>query len=549
MLAVLFVLPVLAASLNLEVPREEEERVRRRIKAGRDLNQFKEKVNTHNLDLSVESAEDTESLEKPHKKKTLRKAEMKKTQSEMDFMDGMTEAEKELETSETQARPSEAPFRPRMEIISSDWQVGKDSNVEVFWQRPEGEVKGVVFGATGCFHQGGDFFEQHHKDGWEFESCKQSKLRRCQGLPDNVYFFKYALARNYMVMTVTPQGKNSCWQHEKDPQRVNLALQHVLKREALPLDTKMYASGASQGGYFMYDMQKAGIPNLKCIAPQCAEMKYQTHKEHLPTMVIYMPKDVNISYKVENSIRYLQKKLNGRVAVRTPHPWAIHELMQARGFSSERIDAVRNALKHHKGPFGHKILTGNGYLVDHPGTDYQWKKALSTVIPHSEDSLVKDHSVMHHLFQVSYAEHEFTAEYLDDFIDFCEADGLKDQTHLRFGRKVGGGPFKFDVKASGVHGKHMLYDKTVTELAEDEKLQKARNFKVQMNSEEEEATDAYLLKERPLLDLTYSPNEIEEIVDVLENGKIQTNTHNEFQFEIEEVTHLEDDGSLGIVQH
>jgi len=33
---------------------------------------------------------------------------------------------------------------------------------------------------------------------------------------------------------------------------------------------------------------------------------------------------------------------------------------------------------------------------------------------------VKDHSKMHHLFQVAFAEHEFTSEYTDHFIDFCE---------------------------------------------------------------------------------------------------------------------------------
>merc|ERR1719156_366927 len=145
----------------------------------------------------------------------------------------MMDAEEVMEDAEVQVDPSSFPFRPRMEIITSEWTVGKDSNIEVFWQRPQGEVKGVMFGATGCFHQAGDFFEQHHKDGWEFKECRNSKLRRCQGLRANVYFFKYALARNYLVLTITPQGENSCWEHREDPKRVNLALKHVLKKEAL----------------------------------------------------------------------------------------------------------------------------------------------------------------------------------------------------------------------------------------------------------------------------------------------------------------------------
>merc|ERR1719463_138532 len=119
-------------------------------------------------------------------------------------------------------------------------------------------------------------------------------------------------------------------------------------------------------------------------------------------------------------------------------------------------------------------MTKNGYLVDHPGPDEWWKHALRKVIPAKEDRLKKDHSVMHHLMQVSFAEHEFTAEYLDDFIDFCESDGKIDtKSALRFGRKAGGGAYKFDIKASGVHGAHMLKNADVTETEEDAKKQKA----------------------------------------------------------------------------
>jgi hypothetical protein len=323
-IAVALLLPFLSCALNLQVPAEEEDRVVHRLKAGKDLNRFQEKTE--------ESSEESEEwwLGNPDhtNRKTLRSVAkdakttkqrmLKQVQSsnasKLDLLSTYEDAMQVVEDADVKEDASKhkdryGEFRPRMEIIASEFKVGKDSNVEVFWQRPKGKVKGVMFGATGCFHQAGDFFEQRHKDGWEFTECKDSKLRRCQGLPDNVYFFKYALARDYLVLTITPQGKNSCWEHKNDPKRVDVALRHVLKKEGLPLDLKMYASGASQGGYFMYDMQKAEIPNLKCIAPQCAEMKYQTHKEHLPTMVIYMPKDYNISGKIRNSIAYLNKKI------------------------------------------------------------------------------------------------------------------------------------------------------------------------------------------------------------------------------------------------
>merc|ERR1739848_436342 len=151
---------------------------------------------------------------------------------------------------------------------------------------------------------------------------------RCQGLPENVYSFKYAMERGFLVMTTTPQGKNSCWDHEKDPARVDKAIKYVIQTEQLPKDIKLYATGASQGGYFMFDMQNAKVRNLACIAPQIAEMKYKTGKEHLPTMMIWMPKDVNLTNPILETIDYLKKK-QVRVAVRTPHAWKFHELLKA----------------------------------------------------------------------------------------------------------------------------------------------------------------------------------------------------------------------------
>merc|ERR1712224_473809 len=139
-----------------------------------------------------------------------------------------------------------------------------------------------------------------------------------------------------------------------------------------------------------------------------------------------MPKDWELVGAIEGSIDYLRGRLHGKVAVRHPHPWAVHELMLARGFNATQAEKVRMALQKAKGPFGHHPMTRNGYIVDHPGTDGWWRHALRKVISYKQDSLKKDHSVMHHLMQVAFAEHEFTAEYTDHIIDFCESGGLKE---------------------------------------------------------------------------------------------------------------------------
>merc|ERR1719321_2238391 len=123
--------------------------------------------------------------------------------------------------------------------------------------------------------------------------------------------------------------------------------------------------------------------------------------------------------------------------------------MLARGFNETEAEKVRMVLQKSHGPFGHKPMTKNGYIVDHPGTDGWWRAAIRKVYTYKDDSLKKDHSVMHHLMQVAFAEHEFTAEYTDHIIDFCESDGTVDpKTPLRFGRTIeGGATQQFNIKA------------------------------------------------------------------------------------------------------
>merc|ERR1719263_2080935 len=98
----------------------------------------------------------------------------------------------------------------------------------------------------------------------------------------------------------------------------------------------MFATGASQGGVFLFDAQAAQqdpkiLPNLACLAPQCAAPKHTFENAHLPTMFIWMVKDLNLTVPVLNAIKKLKGK-NVRVSERTPHPWKIQDIMYARGY-------------------------------------------------------------------------------------------------------------------------------------------------------------------------------------------------------------------------
>jgi len=184
--------------------------------------------------------------------------------------------------------------------------------------------------------------------------------------------------------------------------------------------------------------QTKQLPNLKCLAPQCAAPKPNVplNNVHLPTMFVWMTKDWNLTNPVRSAInKYKQKKV--RVAERTPHPWKVDQLMRARGYSNETTAKMLKALLDAKGLYGHKAMARNGHIIDHPGSDAWWRAPAKRVIGSDEnlepDTMMKDHSRFHHLMQAAYAEHEFTAEYTDHIIDFCE-DKEDKNAPLRFGR-------------------------------------------------------------------------------------------------------------------
>merc|ERR1719240_1059847 len=164
-----------------------------------------------------------------------------------------------------------------------------------------------------------------------------------------------------------------------------------------------------------------GGDNLKCIAPQCAEIKKFKDQvdqhyggEHLPTMFIYMPiRDYhsdcanqpkhadyplpkcseNLVPRIKASIAYLRRK-GVKVAERVPEQWPVDKLLQARGYEEHTATKIAHALNNSKGDFGHKPMKKDYYIFDHPGDDW-WKKAIRhLIVPRSADTLTKDHSAL-----------------------------------------------------------------------------------------------------------------------------------------------------------
>jgi hypothetical protein len=149
-------------------------------------------------------------------------------------------------------------------------KLGAEKDMEFVWQRPAGQVKGILFMAHGCDHHGTDFFES---DSLANEQCKKSLKGRCLGLPEEVHMRRTALARNYLVVAATGGSKSTrgmCW-HPHDLAKVKHGLDHIRTEEKLA-DVPLFATGASSGGKFVGYLAKADVHKLTCISPQISQI-------------------------------------------------------------------------------------------------------------------------------------------------------------------------------------------------------------------------------------------------------------------------------------
>lgn len=294
-----------------------------------------------------------------------------------------------------------------------------DGSIETLWQRPAGQIAGVLFFAHGCQHQATDFFYKNTgQDQWQFQGCDQSNFGQCLGLPEERQFVELARSRNYLVVAVSGgSGRQSCWYMDRDPSRVEKALRHVFHHEGLSLGKMpILATGASSGGHFMAPLAlhlsslDGFKESLRCVIPQISAFASQdADGMQVPTFFLPMSRDEGTLQAVDENIEALQrasvpvrKQLVGDVPVsdeleehQISHGQQITSLLRAKGF-----------------------LDAQGKLKVDPRTS-QWRSVVKRVIG-ATDSLVHDESGIAELLNVAYAQHEFTARYADEALNFCE---------------------------------------------------------------------------------------------------------------------------------
>jgi len=253
-------------------------------------------------------------------------------------------------------------FRPKFATVKSD--------TEVFWQLPHQEEApvGVLFIAHGCNHQASDLFSQRGNDGWEFPGCAASGLHRCLGLPE----------------------------------------------EKLPVNSLIYATGASSGGAFMGALARSRVLHgrLRCIAPQISPIE-TGGTAGVPTLFIHMAKhDPYTATVVQDNLAELrQLGVNASEIVANPLP--VTSSLLERAMSAPDANAVLEAFR------AGGLLDKDGFLLQDPrGSDWREVVIAKEKVPQG-DSLIADESPLSELLNVAFARHEFTSQFGLETLDFC----------------------------------------------------------------------------------------------------------------------------------
>lgn len=292
-----------------------------------------------------------------------------------------------------------------------------DGHIETMWQLPHGTPKGIFFIAHGCQHQGTDVFSDVGPDGWRLEECSSSNFGRCLGLPEEVKLRQAARKRGYVVMSVSGgSGSRSCWHMKRDPSRVARAIRHVVDSEKLPKDIAVLATGASSGGAFMGTLAApvgldGGLPNLKCIVPQISGTSGKNRG--VPTLYVHMPRDSRTADLVEEQVRDLREqgvRVSELKVLQKPVTKELLEQCMPAEAAQRSLEALQQA----------GLLDPEGLLKE-SSRHRLWVKPLKNAVGDTiADTFAADASCVAELMNVADAVHEFTAEYSEQMLDFCE---------------------------------------------------------------------------------------------------------------------------------
>jgi len=143
--------------------------------------------------------------------------------------------------------------------VDSEWapkeELHLDNATAVIWQRPKGEVKGILLWVPGCGGRATDMFTRFGPDGHKLESCqnpctdKVSNSENCCPLQQETVLARMkARHLGYLVVSVqTGKGHNDRCPYERDLKLIRKSLEYVKSQENV-MDKPVIVAGHSGGG-------------------------------------------------------------------------------------------------------------------------------------------------------------------------------------------------------------------------------------------------------------------------------------------------------------
>jgi len=294
--------------------------------------------------------------------------------------------------------------------------------IETLWQPPHGsDVRGLLFMAHGCMHQATDFFYGRQDKDDKTLDCSTSNFGSCLALPEERQLVEEARKRGLYVMAVSGgTGKQSCWNLNEDPARVKQAIDHVIEHEGLDANVPVFATGASSGGAFMAPLAMALRQRLKCVVPQISALAPSPSIEafaelRIPTLFVHMPeRDPGTAEAVEADMSALRQK-EVRVQSIPVGPYKVIDELHAH-YTADQAERIAGAFK------SGDLLT-DGMLTSNPReSDWRNLDGLTSMKSELADSFVADESKLAELLNAVWAQHEFTAKYAKQMLDFCDGE-------------------------------------------------------------------------------------------------------------------------------
>ena len=282
---------------------------------------------------------------------------------------------------------------------------------------PSKAIKGVVFLAHGCSHSGTDWFD---KD--------EIGCPACIGLPVEKTIVTKALKNDYVVIAMTSTNrKHKCWSHV-DIEPSSYVLKDLFNKlyttNILPKNTMVpiHLLGASSGGSYVgmmaMNMARYGF-KISSICVQIMVLRGENPSSKLhsplpPTLYIHMIKDEHISSLIHDSI------------VRLQHEKIPVEELQIKSkaitstffYDHGKVLSLEDSKKLHFALIENQYIDKTSHELLNDPRQSDWRTIVFKTLPSNEDKLIADLSPISELFNVAYAQHEITDEYLNETFDF-----------------------------------------------------------------------------------------------------------------------------------